>query len=81
MGTRSKVGYNHRCTVRGPLNPVDLSECLNVIRNEPGTVSNHDSRRAARLKLRRHVKHVRKHVPDEQRSPLSRELLKLEDAL
>ena len=74
-----------RPSARGPrpLSGVEFSECLEVLDDRGGTRGrfNHRDRRRARSKLRRYAKYIRKHVPEDQRSPVQNSFLKIAPTL
>lgn len=54
MGTRSKQGYNNRCTVRGPVARTDLAEASAIYYYPDG--HNRRERRRAVSMLARHIR-------------------------
>ena len=74
MGTRSTVGYNARCTVRGPVGGDTVEEAFKML--DGRLPSNHDDRRWAKAQLRKYAKQVRKNVPPKQRNSVQRQLIR-----
>jgi hypothetical protein len=73
MGTRSKVGWNPRCTERGPLGGDEIAAMLYGIQDRSRT--NHEMRRRARTRLRRHARYLRTHIAPDDRTRTQRRFI------
>lgn len=74
MGSRSKIGWNSRCTHRGPASGIAVSEALAVLAN-PKSYNRCDRRRARKLLLTQ-ARHIERHEHPPY-NPVQRDLLKL----
>ena len=62
-----------------PLSGSEFSECLDVMENPDRY--NRRSRRAARSRLRKHAKYIRKHVDEKDRTPVQTSFLRIAASL
>lgn len=72
MGTRSKMGWNDRCTVRGPQGDKVVVDALEILTAPKNYVRR--ERMWAKKVLRKYIKFVTKHVPG-RRNAVQREIL------
>lgn len=77
MGTASKIGWNERCTVRGPVGNYDLARAMNICLFHDGQKYSRADRQWAMATIRKQIKHIRTHIGPEDWGPTSQLLLKV----
>jgi len=83
MGTRSKHGYNDRCTQRGPVSGERLGSALQVIDEHQRGVARHNrvKRRSARATVRKAARYVRARIDPVFRTSLQQQVIRLDNLM
>lgn len=75
MGTRSQIGWNSRCTHRGPGNNDDLFDAMMVVAD--GRQRSRADRQWAKAIIKRHARFIRTHIDLADRTQIQRNIVEI----